>query len=90
MSTPQDDRRDFLKSAGAFTTSLFTGNLKGANDRLRLASIGTGVMGTENLGVAAGQPGVEIAAVCSCTVESVRARLFRTRMQLRAALQGLR
>lgn len=33
---------------------------------------------------------IEIAAVCSCTVESVRARLFRTRMQLRAALQGLR
>jgi RNA polymerase sigma-70 factor, ECF subfamily len=33
---------------------------------------------------------LEIAAVCSCTVESVRSRLFRTRMQLRTALEGLR
>jgi RNA polymerase sigma-70 factor (ECF subfamily) len=32
----------------------------------------------------------EIADVCSCTVDSVRARLFRTRMQLRADLEGLR
>lgn len=32
----------------------------------------------------------EIAIVCSCSLESVRSRLFRTRMQLRAELDGLR
>jgi predicted dehydrogenase len=59
------DRRDFLKTAGAaLTTSIFTGNVKGANDRLVGASIGVGVMGRENLNVASRQPGVEIAAVC--------------------------
>ena len=58
-------RRDFLKAAGtAFTTSIFTGNVRGANDRIAGAFIGVGVMGSENLDVAASQPGVEIAAVC--------------------------
>lgn len=32
----------------------------------------------------------EIASACSCSVESVRSRLFRTRMQLRGELDGLR
>ncbi len=60
-----DDRRDFLKSAGAaFTTSLFTGNVKGANDRPRVSVIGMGRMGMSNLGFAMRQPGVEIASVC--------------------------
>jgi predicted dehydrogenase len=58
-------RRDFLKTAGAaLTTSIFTGNVKGANDRIAGAVIGTGVMGRENLDVAASQPGVEITAIC--------------------------
>ena len=35
-----DDRRDILKtSAAAFTTSIFTGNVRGANDRVRVAFI---------------------------------------------------
>jgi predicted dehydrogenase len=60
------ERRDFLKgaAAAAFTTSIFTGNVRGANDRLAGAFIGVGVMGSENLGVAARQPGVEVRAVC--------------------------
>jgi predicted dehydrogenase len=60
------ERRDFLKgaAAAAFTTSIFTGNVRGANDRLSGAFIGVGVMGSENLGVAARQPGVEVRAVC--------------------------
>jgi predicted dehydrogenase len=61
----QTYRRDFLKTVGAaFTTSIFTSNFKGANDRLVGAVIGTGVMGRENLDVAARQPGVEITAIC--------------------------
>jgi len=60
------ERRDFLKgaAAAAFTTSIFTGNVRGANDRLAGGFIGIGVMGSENLGVAMRQPGVEIKAVC--------------------------
>jgi len=59
------NRREFLKTAGAaFTTSIFTGNIRGANDRLAGGFIGVGVMGSENLGVASRQPGVAIAAVC--------------------------
>lgn len=60
-----DPRRDFLKAAGAaFTTQIFTGNVKGANDRLAVAFIGMGRMGMSNMGVAMRQPNVEIAAVC--------------------------
>jgi len=59
------ERRDFLKGASAaLTTSLFTGAVKGANDRISVGVIGMGRMGTGNLGVAMKQPNVEIAAVC--------------------------
>ena len=59
-------RRDFLKAAGsaALTTSLYSGNLRGANDRVRVGFIGIGRMGTGNMGYAAKVPGFEIAAVC--------------------------
>jgi len=58
-------RRDFLKTAGAaLTTSLFTGNVRGANDRVNVAFIGVGRMGLGNLGYAAKVPGFQIAAVC--------------------------
>jgi len=57
-------RRDFLKTgAAAFTTSLFTGSLCGANDRPAIAFIGCGRMGSANLQFAA-RAGAEIAAVC--------------------------
>src|SRR6266446_10578338 len=64
MENAKEDRRDFLKTAGAaLTTSIFTGKLKGANDRLTAGFIGIGVMGSENLGVAF-RHGVEGKAVC--------------------------
>ncbi|MEZ5400723.1 MAG: Gfo/Idh/MocA family oxidoreductase [Bryobacteraceae bacterium] len=61
-----DPRRDFLrKSAGAaLTTSLFTGRVKGANDRVRAAFIGMGRMGRGNMNAAMKQDNLEIAAVC--------------------------
>ncbi len=60
-----NDRRDFLKATGAaLTTSLFTGNVRGANDRVRVAFIGVGRMGTGSLETALRQPGVEVPAVC--------------------------
>src|SRR5215467_2938376 len=59
------DRRDFLKSAGAaITTQLFSGPIRGANDRVSAAFIGMGRMGMANLGVAMQQPNLEVAAVC--------------------------
>ena len=65
MSQPNIDRRSFLGVAGtAFTTSIFTGNLKGANDRISAAFIGVGTMGTGNLEYAMKQSGLVPVAVC--------------------------
>lgn len=60
------DRRDFIKAAGvaAFTTNIFTGNLKGANDRVNLAFIGMGKQGRGNLNTAMRQESVNIHSVC--------------------------
>ena len=66
MDATVSPRRDFLKTAGgaALTTSLFTGNVKGANDKVNIAFIGVGAMGSGNLGYAAKTEGVKIVAVC--------------------------
>jgi predicted dehydrogenase len=61
----ESERRAFLRAGGAaLTTSLFTGRIRGANDRIAMAFIGTGVMGTGNLAHCMGQPGTEVLAVC--------------------------
>ena len=54
-------RRSILKSAAA---PLLGSRLFAANDRISLAFIGTGVMGSENLRAAMAHPGVAVAAVC--------------------------
>src|SRR6266436_1183281 len=60
-----NDRRDFLKAAGAaLTTSIFTGNVRGANDRIRVAFIGMGRMGTESMDNALQLANVEVPVVC--------------------------
>jgi predicted dehydrogenase len=66
MQTQPTDRRDFLKATGAaaFTTSLFTGNVKGANDRINAGFIGMGKMGRSNLGHAMKQENLMPVAVC--------------------------
>src|SRR6266568_8742027 len=62
MSIP---RRDLLTAAGAaFTTSLFTGRVKGANDRIAVGFIGLGAMGSGNLGYAMKAPEAQPVAVC--------------------------
>lgn len=59
------ERRDILKGAGAaLTTSLFTGRVKGANDRIALGHIGIGAMGSGNLGYAMRTSGLQPVAVC--------------------------
>src|SRR4029079_9653094 len=59
-------RRSFLKTAGAaaLTSNLFTGAVKGANDKVNVAFIGVGTMGSGNLGYAAKVPDVKVTAVC--------------------------
>jgi predicted dehydrogenase len=58
-------RRDLLATAGAlFTTSLFTGRVKGANDRVAVGFIGIGAMGSGNLGYAMEVPEAQPVAVC--------------------------
>jgi predicted dehydrogenase len=66
MAQEPANRRDFLKSAGAaaLTTSLFTGDIRGANDRVNVAFIGVGRMGSGNVGYAARVPGFQIVSVC--------------------------
>jgi predicted dehydrogenase len=58
-------RRDFLRTgAAALTTSLFSGSVKGANDKVNVAFIGVGTMGSGNLGYASKVPDVKVVAVC--------------------------
>ena len=60
------DRRDFLKATGAaLTTSIFTGRVSGANDRVAVAFIGMGRQGIDNLKSAIhANPDIAIPAVC--------------------------
>jgi predicted dehydrogenase len=57
------NRRRFLQSSGAALT-LLTPQARAANDKVRIAFLGVGRMGSGNLGYAAKTPGFEIAAVC--------------------------
>jgi len=58
-------RRDVLAAAAtALTTSLFTGNIKGANDRIAVGFIGLGAMGSGNLGYSMKVPELQPVAVC--------------------------
>jgi predicted dehydrogenase len=58
-------RRRFLATAGsALTTAVLPENVKGANDRVRVGFIGTGVMGQGNMAFAAREPEIDIAGLC--------------------------
>jgi predicted dehydrogenase len=58
-------RRQVLTAAAtAFTTSLFTGNVKGANDRVSVGFIGIGAMGSGNLGYAIKVPEAQASGIC--------------------------
>jgi predicted dehydrogenase len=62
---PSAARRDFLKTgAAALTASFFPGAAKGANDKVNIAFIGTGAMGSGNIGYASKVPGFQITHVC--------------------------
>jgi predicted dehydrogenase len=57
-------RQVITAAATAFTTSLFTGNVKGANDRITVGFIGLGAMGSGNLGYALKIPEAQPVAIC--------------------------
>ena len=59
------ERRSLLAGASAaFTTSLFTGRVRGANDRVAIGFIGLGAMGSGNLGYSMKIPEIQPAAIC--------------------------
>jgi len=57
-------RRFFQSAAAAFTTNIFTPNVKGANDKINAAFIGMGKMGRSNLHYAMRQDNLVPVAVC--------------------------
>jgi len=63
-STNATRRQVLTRAAAAFTTSLFTGNVKGANDRVAVGFIGLGAMGSGNLGYAMKVPEAQPVALC--------------------------
>src|SRR5690349_5895878 len=60
------NRRNFLKAAGVagLTTNLFTGRVRGANDRVAIAFIGVGTMGSGNLEYSMKVPDFQPVAIC--------------------------
>ena len=59
------ERRRFLTAASAaFTTNIFTGNIKGANDKVNAAFIGVGRMGSANLSYAMRQENLVVSTIC--------------------------
>ena len=59
------DRRNFVGGvSAALTTSLFTGNVRGANDKVAVGFIGLGAMGSGNLGYGMKVPSIVPAALC--------------------------
>ncbi len=65
MDSRNATRRQVLTAAAtAFTTSIFTGNVKGANDRVAIGFIGLGAMGSGNLGYAMKVPEAQPVALC--------------------------
>jgi predicted dehydrogenase len=65
-SSPRNRRDFFMKAAGVagLTTNIFTGRVRGANDRIAVGFIGLGAMGSGNLGYAMKVPGFQPAALC--------------------------
>ena len=84
---PNDERRNFLKSAAAtaaFTTNIFTGQVRGANDKVSAAFIGVGRMGSANMGHAMRQENLQVAAVCDVFEPNLEAAVARTQGKAKA------
>lgn len=53
-----------VAATAAFTTNIFTGQVKGANDKVAVGFIGLGAMGSGNLRYSMQVPGLQPAALC--------------------------
>src|SRR5579862_6236099 len=80
------NRRQFLQSgvAAALTSQVFTGNLRGANDRISVAFIGMGKQGRDNLRFALANPNAAVVAVCDVYERNLKMALDKTNGQARA------
>lgn len=89
MST---DRRDFLTSAAtaAFTTNIFTGAVKGANDRVSAAFIGVGRMGQSNLNVAMRQENLVVSTICDVYTPNLDKAVALSAKQVGGTAKGIR
>jgi predicted dehydrogenase len=87
-----DTRRDFLKtsSAVALTSQIFTGNVRGANDRVSAAFIGMGKMGRSNLGYAMRQENLNVTAVCDIFDRNLNMAVEMSKKQPVGAAKGIR
>jgi len=77
MKANKMTRRDALRAVGvgAFTTQLFTGRIRGANDRINVAFIGTGGRGGDGLIVDfLKHADAQCAAVCDCFADRRKER----------------
>jgi predicted dehydrogenase len=85
-------RRDFLKTttAVALTSQIFTGNVRGANDRVSAAFIGMGKMGRSNLTYAMKQDNLQVTAVCDIFDRNLNTAVEMTKKQPSGAAKGLR
>lgn len=79
-------RRSFLSAAAttAFTTNLFTGNVKGANEKINAAFIGVGRMGSSNLRFAMRQENLVPVAICDVFEPNLNAAVAVTKNTARA------
>ena len=86
------NRRDFLKTstAVALTSQIFTGNVRGANDRISAAFIGMGKMGRSNLGYAMRQDNLNVTAVCDIFDRNLNMAVEMTKKQPSGAAKGIR
>ena len=72
MEFKTSTRRDVLTAAAtAFTTSLFTGNVKGANDRIAVGYIRDGAKAATTL-ILGEDPAMEVVAIESTGAASTR------------------
>ncbi len=85
-------RRDFLKSSAtlALTSQIFTGNVRGANDRVSAAFIGMGKMGRSNLSYAMRQDNLNVTAVCDIFDRNLNLAVKATEKQPGGPAKGIR
>jgi predicted dehydrogenase len=86
------NRRDFFKTSAAvaLTSQIFTGNVRGANDRVSAAFIGMGKMGRSNLGYAMHQENLNVTAVCDIFDRNLNTAVEMTKKQPGGAAKGIR